>query len=64
MHHLTAVDMKPQRELDWTVNCSPASSLVRNLCNVGLHMCVNSGGNSAAKTSRVDTFLTLHHVRN
>lgn len=44
--------------------CSPASSLVRNLCNVGLHMCVNSGGNSAAKTSRVDTFLTLHHVRN
>lgn len=59
--------MKPQRELDWTVNCVHLPALLYEICNVVLHMCVNSGGISAAKTSRVktfDTFLALHHVRN
>lgn len=32
MHHLTAVDMKPQRELDWTVNCVHLPALLYEIC--------------------------------
>lgn len=44
MHHLTAVDMKPQRELDWTVNCVHLPALLYEICVMLDCTCVLTAG--------------------